>query len=59
MSNSEENPLVMQYTELLHKHMDSGAEEVKAFREQHKDDEDFQRRANTLDKLLEMKKLLG
>jgi len=54
-SPDEESPLIIQYTNLLHKHRDPNAEEVKAFVEQHKDDVAFVRRAEILNKVSRLK----
>jgi hypothetical protein len=44
------NPIV-EYTRLLHEHAHPKHPECEAFRRQHRDNADFQRRATTLDKL--------
>lgn len=49
-------PLIIQYTNLLHKYRDDKAKEVRAFVKKHKDDKVFVRRAKTLDKLFALKK---
>jgi hypothetical protein len=54
-SRDEEHPVIIQYTELLHKHHDPNAAEVKAFVELHRDDEVFLRRAETLNRVLRHK----
>ena len=47
----KEKSLIIVYTDLLHKHGDPDAPEVKAFVEQHRDDADFVRRAEMLNRL--------
>lgn len=54
----KEDPLIIQYTQLLHRHMDPNHSKVKAFVEQHKDDDVFVRRAGTLNRLYALKRLL-
>ena len=49
-------PLIIKYTNLLHKYRDVNAKEVKEFVEKHKDDEVFVRRAQTLNELFALKK---
>ena len=44
-------PLIIQYTNLLHKHGGPDAKQVKAFKDKHKKDSDFIRRAETLDRV--------
>lgn len=47
----ENDPLIIQYTNLLHQYRDPNADEVKVFVEQHKDDAVFVSRAETLNKI--------
>jgi hypothetical protein len=49
------NPLIIQYTNLLHQHRDPQATEVQAFVALHKDDEVFMKRVRTLEKVWELK----
>ncbi len=57
MSNPKSvEPLIITYTNLLHKHRDANAKEVKEFVEKHQDDEVFLRRAKTLNELFAIKK---
>ncbi len=49
-------PLIITYTNLLHKHRDANAKEVKEFVEKHQDDKVFLRRATTLNNLFAIKK---
>ena len=49
-------PLIIKYTNLLHKYRDIKAKEVRKFVERHKGDKVFVRRAKTLDKLFALKK---
>ena len=51
-------PLVIQYTNLLHKYPDPNAEPVKDFRKQHADDPVFVRRAAAIDKVWKLKEAL-
>jgi len=48
-------PLIIQYTNLIHKHGNIKADEIKKFREEYKDDEVFIKRADTLDKIWKLK----
>lgn len=50
-----EEPLIIQYTMLLQKYGNPSASEVCKFRDQHIDDELFQRRAKTVDQIFGMK----
>jgi hypothetical protein len=52
-------PLIITYTNLLHKYRDPQAKEVREFVEKHIDDKDFVRRAQTLDKLFALKQGLA
>lgn len=47
----KEAPLIIQYTQLLQRHMDPNHPKVRAFVEQHKDDDVFVQRAGTLNRL--------
>ena len=49
-------PLIITYTNLLHKYRDAEAKEVKNFVERHKEDTVFVRRAHTLNDLFALKK---
>lgn len=51
-------PLIIQYTNLLHKYRDPNAEAVKAFREQHTADQVFLKRAAAIDKVWKLKESL-
>ena len=51
-------PLVIQYTKLLHKCGGVDAPPVQAFRKKHADDAVFQRRAAKLDELFVLKQTL-
>lgn len=51
-------PLIIQYTNLLHKYRDPNAEAVKAFREQHATDEVFLKRAAAINKVWKLKEQL-
>ncbi len=51
-----DTPLIIQYTNLLHKYRDIEAKEVRKFVEQHKEDKVFVRRAKTLDGLFVLKR---
>lgn len=53
-----DQPLIIQYTNLLHRHRDPNAEPVLEFRQQHANDKTFQSRAEVLDKLFALKKSL-
>jgi (2Fe-2S) ferredoxin len=44
-------PLIITYTNLLHRYRDINAKEVRKFVDQHNDDKVFVRRAHMLDKL--------
>src|SRR6516225_2169041 len=46
------DPLIVQYTKLLHKYRDPGAQPVWEFRQKHSGDQVFSRRAAMLDRLL-------
>lgn len=48
-------PLIITYTNLLHKYRDPRAKEVKEFLEKHRGDAVFVRRAQTLNKLFALK----
>ncbi len=50
-----QQPLIIQYTNLLHKHSDPSAKEVRKFREKHATDKVFQKRADVLDKMFALK----
>ncbi len=50
------DPIIITYTNLLHKYHDTNAKEVKKFVEQHKKDEVFVRRAKALNELFALKK---
>ncbi|MFA6038802.1 MAG: hypothetical protein WCV62_03935 [Candidatus Peribacteraceae bacterium] len=54
-----DNPLIIQYTNLLNQYRDPNAPEVKAFVEQHKDDVVFVGRAKKLNKMFKLKEDLG
>ena len=49
-------PLIITYTNLLHKYRDPNAKEVKEFVDKHKDDKVLVRRAQTLNELFILKK---
>jgi hypothetical protein len=49
-------PLIITYTNLLHKYREPNTKQVREFLAKHKDDKVFQRRAKTLDKLFLLKK---
>jgi hypothetical protein len=51
-------PLIIQYTNLLHKYGDPTASPVKAFLEENSQDEAFLRRAKVLNKVFELKRQL-
>ena len=51
----EEQPLIIQYTNLLHQYRDPEAKEVKAFLEQHAADAVFVKRAEVLNKVFKLK----
>ncbi len=51
-------PLVIQYTNLLHKYRDPNAEVVKAFRRQHAEDKVFVKRVAAIDKVWKLKESL-
>lgn len=52
-------PLIIQYTNLLHQYRDPQAPAVKEFRENHgKKDPVFRKRAETLDKVFQLKQEL-
>jgi hypothetical protein len=53
----KEKSLVLQYTNLLHKHGSPEDRAVRLFREKHRDDEVFQKRANVLDRAFKMRTL--
>ena len=48
-------PLIITYTNLLHKHRDPNAKEVKEFADKHKENQAFTRRVQTLNKLFALK----
>ena len=51
-------PLIIQYTNLLHKHGDPKTPAIKAFLEEHASDEVLLRRAKVLNKVFELKQQL-
>ena len=51
-------PLIITYTNLLHKYRDPNAKQVREFLARHQDDKVFQRRAKTLNDLFLLKKEL-
>ena len=51
-------PLVIQYTNLLHQYRDPNAEAVKAFRRQHAGDKVFIKRAAAIDTVWKLKESL-
>lgn len=54
-----ETPLIIQYTNLLHKHKNPNAKAIKDFKEHYSEDEVFLKRAKILDALYAMHKLSG
>jgi hypothetical protein len=48
-------PKILQYTDLLHKHGDPKAKEVREFMKKNAKDEAFLRRAKVLNKVFELK----
>jgi hypothetical protein len=48
-------PLIIEYTNLLHKYRDPNAPEVQTFLRQHPDDETFLKRAQVLNKVFKLK----
>jgi len=55
-SEDKDEPLIIQYTNLLHQYRDPHATEVKAFVEKHKGDAVLMRRVDTLNKVWELKR---
>lgn len=53
-----EQPLIIQYTNLLHQYRDPNAEPVREFVRKHSSDEAFVRRAATLDKMFLLREQL-
>lgn len=53
-----EQPLIIQYTNLLHKYRDPNAEPVKAFLEKHAVDNVFIKRAEALNEVWKLKEAL-
>lgn len=51
-------PLIIQYTNLLHKYRDPNAQPVKAFREKHASDQVFLKRTAAIDKVWKLKESL-
>ncbi len=49
-------PLIITYTNLLHKYRDANAKEVKEFVERHREEPIFLRRVKTLNELFAIKK---
>ena len=54
-SDGKDEPLIIQYTNLLHQYRDPNAAEVKAFVELNKGDAVLMRRVETLNKVWELK----
>ena len=48
-------PLLIQYTKLLHQYRDPDAPEVKRFLSEHSRDSEFLKRAQTLNRLFQLK----
>ncbi len=53
---NESEPLIITYTNLLHKYRDANATEVKEFVDRHRQDLTFMRRVKTLNELFAIKK---
>jgi hypothetical protein len=53
----EQEPLTVQYTNLLHQYQAPNAPEVREFRLKNKEDKTFRKRAKTLDALFLMRKV--
>jgi hypothetical protein len=51
-------PLIITYTNLLHKYRGPDAEQVKAFFKKHEKDAEFARRAKILNKMFKLKAAL-
>ena len=51
-------PLIIQYTNLLHKHRNPNSEALKGFLAKHSGDKDFLRRAKILNKVFILKEEL-
>jgi hypothetical protein len=51
-------PLIIQYTNLLHQYRDTEAEPIKKFLKKHSQDHVFIRRAKTLNKVFKLKEQL-
>jgi hypothetical protein len=52
-------PLIIQYTNLLHQYRDTNAKSVKEFLSTHANDKTFIRRAKALNKLFKLKETLS
>ena len=52
---AKEQPVIIQYTNLLHKYRDPNATEVKAFLKEHADDRVLKNRAKVLNKVFAAK----
>ena len=57
-SPEQQDDLIIQYTNLLHRHGGPNASDVKKFVEQQRDDAVFLRRANALNRVWQLKKKL-
>jgi len=53
----EQEPLTVQYTNLLHQYQAPNAPEVREFRKKYKEDKVFRKRARTLDALFMVRKI--